>query len=110
MFRAQNPMICRHYIQSYISNITISKNHILWPFHAYRSVPGFINSAYNNYIWGAKSCNWSNLAGYFAPSNNFGIPSDLLKGKDCPKNPLEYQLNSLNHSSYPQITNQFPIG
>lgn len=61
----QNPIICSGCINAYISNLSFSREHILTPFYACRSVPGFMGGQCANCIWHARGdCEWVSLRGY----------------------------------------------
>lgn len=109
-FGYQNPLLCRCCIRSSTSNYSMTKEYYMWPFHACRSIPGFMDGKCANCIWNANSqCEWSFLGGYLASEPGFGTSLDLLSGMKCPIDPDDQAVSVLNHASCPRISNEFPL-
>lgn len=100
----QNPIMCSCCIRSYTSNFSVSREHILTPFHACRSVPGFMGGQCANCIWHSRSdCEWLSLRGYQPTTARNGQPSDHLKGSSRLECATSYAVSVLNHVSCPRV-------
>mgnify|MGYP002348747857 CR=1 FL=1 len=105
----RNPIFCRHCCQSYLTNISWNKEHILYPFSSCVSIKGFMGGKCANCVWHQKPCEWEFLSGYQPKSATEGPLDWPLQGKDTPKDPSdEVGIDQLNRVSCPRISCLYP--
>ncbi|RTE69500.1 hypothetical protein BHE90_016116 [Fusarium euwallaceae] len=105
----RNPILCRHCCQSYFTNTSWNKEHILYPFSNCVSIRGFMGGKCANCVWHQKPCEWEFMTGY-QPKSAIEGPLDWpLLGKDTPANaPPEAGIDQLNPESCPRISCVYP--
>nr|CEG05030.1 unnamed protein product [Fusarium clavum] len=112
MIGGQNAIMCSACIKSYLSNVTIKKEHFLHPFHACKSISGFADGACGCCVWrGEGTCEWSIVKGYVATHANEGTPTWRLGGAATSgrEDPQGYSKDQLNSQSAPRLTYNWPV-
>ena len=101
MIGGQNAIMCTACIKSYLSNVTVEKEHFMHPFHACKSISEFANGA----------CEWSTIRGYVATHANEGTPTWRLGGRATlgSEDPRGYSKDQLNRESAPRLTYNWPV-
>lgn len=108
----QNAIMCTACIKSYLSNVTVEKEHFMFPFHACKSISGMANGACGCCVWrGEGTCEWSTLRGYVATHANEGTPTWRLGGRATlgSEDPQGYNKDQLNRESAPRLTHNWPV-
>lgn len=106
----RNPLCCRHCVRSFTKNVSSSGEHILFPFHACVSLPGFMDGKCANCIWSSDStCTWKYLPGYRLTLEDGGRVDRALWGKDFDDGDEgTYSVDTLNIISAPRISSWLP--
>lgn len=105
-----NPVMCRCCIRSYLSTTTRFDEHILTPFHACISAPGYLNGVCANCLWHNRTdCDWKCLHGYMASGRQEGPRKFPLGGRaTIPNMSTSYASDVFNPRSCPRIIGEYP--
>lgn len=116
MIGGQNAIMCTACIKSYMTNITMEKEHFLYPFHACKSITGIIDGHLDGQcgccVWrGEGHCEWATIKGYVATSANEGTPTWRLGGATTfdQEDPQGWSKDQLNRVSAPRLTFDWPV-